>query len=407
MKNESRKHHYVPQSLLQGFASDDSEESVQVFDKVRDTVQRVAIANAGAENYFNTLIVDGVKRNLEHRFRDVDGRLAVLLKILRHSHSLASLNAGDRQDLAYLAALQFLRVKQQRTSLTETTRLLRESLESKGLEVSADVLPPIDENTAKAMNLRTLAKADEFAAAFLDKNWLLHTTPPATPFWLSDCPIVTNNMFVYGDCGLKSPGVEIAWPLASDLLLSFLCPTIAAKFEQGNPAHAVLLRCEPTVNATMNAVTFYNSLQVFQSSRFLYGPSDDFELARRALREHPDAKHVLTKMVPSGMGVMPSRKGMPSGKWLVIFGKRAHYMLRLESWHSADNRIYAKVAAESLAELARAIADPPQESVEVSDDEAGGQGMQYVMIIPDPADSSRIMIRHADDGLDQLGRRPG
>lgn len=54
--SESKKHHYVPRSLLRGFLIPGTEQ-VYVFDKKETRVYKAGIANVAAENRYNTLVV--------------------------------------------------------------------------------------------------------------------------------------------------------------------------------------------------------------------------------------------------------------------------------------------------------------------------------------------------------------
>src|SRR5258706_429937 len=74
-----KKHHYVPQSVLTKFSIGGAGKQIYVFDKLEDRLWQSAIRDAGSENRFNTLEIDGEQISFEDAFRDVDSRLATLL----------------------------------------------------------------------------------------------------------------------------------------------------------------------------------------------------------------------------------------------------------------------------------------------------------------------------------------
>lgn len=389
---ESKKHHYVPQSLLRGFAIPGTEQ-VHVFDKKAMRVYKGAIADVGAENRYNTLEIQGQSVNAECAFNEHDTRLADLLRKLRAVGDLSCLTEDDRVQVAYAAAIQRLRVRLVRTTLAAFPQQLRKIFEEAGAEYSPEVAPDLDENQIKAMSFRMLKDAERFVPAFLKKHWLLHTTTLEEPFWISDSPIVTVNILPWGDTGLESRGVEIAWPISSTLVLSFLCPSMSAKLERVAQKGAEYLRSSPTIRSNPDGVLFYNSLQVLQSSRYLYSATDEFRHARRILDENPAVRHIETSMVPTGIGQAPPSR-MPPGRWLVITGARTHHCCGVESWTKRDNRLFVKVVPSGEASLRAAIMDGPHDSVQLFDDAGPSWMLRLIELTLDPKDGHTVVIAH-------------
>jgi len=389
---ESKKHHYVPQSLLRGFAIPGTEQ-VHVFDKKTDRVFRAAVADVGAENRYNTLVVEGRSVNAESVFDEHDTRLASLLKTLRESQDLSCLTEDDRVQVAYAVAVQRLRVRLVRTTLAAFPRQLRKVFDEAGADYSPDVAPDLDDNQIKAMSFRMLKDAERFVPAFLKKLWLLHTTTLDEPFWISDSPVVTVNILPWGDTGLESRGIEIAWPISSTLVLSFLCPSMPAKLEGVSQKGAEYLRSSPTIRSNPDGVLFYNSLQALQSSRYLYAATDEFRHARRILDENPSARHVETSMVPTGMGQAPPSR-MPPGRWLVVTGARTHHCCEVALWTKRDNRLFVTVVPSGEGSLRDAVADGPHESVQLFDDAGPSWMLRLIDLTLDPTDGHTVVVAH-------------
>lgn len=394
----SKKHHYVPQSVLRGFASDPEQRSIFVFDKKTGRSFEAAIADTGSENQFNTVIIDGVDVNFEKAFQDVDNRLALLLKRLRSSKSLSVLSTEDEIDLAYMASIQLIRTKIIRTSLTSFSQQVKDGFKAIDIEIPDNALPDVDSNLAKMITLKLMSDAKEYVSAFIDKDWTLLAAPAGHSFWISDNPVATFNGFPYGRWGLQSYGVQIFWPIGQELSLQFACPSIAEKMGTKSDMHEPLL-------LTLDQVHALNAIQVLQSSRFVYGPTADFDAARQLLKRVPNARQRLSLMGPGGLRQAPTYPAMPMGSWLVVNGRRSHYCIKLDSWHEGDGEIVAKIASSHSAELNQAISDSPLDSVELIQDRMVRRGMRVVEIIRGDDLHRSVRVRHSDPALRTLGRR--
>lgn len=389
---ESKKHHYVPRSLLRGFAIAGSEK-VHVYDKKTDRAFKASIADVAAENRFNLLEVEGRPVNAESAFNNHDTRLAELLRKLRDSSDLRWLTANDRVQLAYAAVVQRLRVKLIRTTLSSLPGQLRQVLQEAGMDSPASVAPDLGETAVRAISFRLLQDAEKYVPAILNKDWILHHTSMDNPYWISDSPIVTVNILPWGGMGLESRGVEIAWPISSTRLLSFLCPSHSEKVNAVSPAGAAHLRSSPTISSNAEGVLFYNSLQVLQSSRYLYGATADFSTARRIIEQNPNASHIETTMEPTGLGRAPNRR-MPPGDWLVVDGAKTHHCLRVESSSIESNRMTVVIAPESHSIIKAAVADGPHEQVRLYRADGSVRGLRQIRLAEDLESADRIVVVH-------------
>ena len=115
-----------------------------------------------------------------------------------------------------------------------------------------------------------------FAKIILNKTWIILENKSPKPLWTSDNPFVLtnqlNNIF-YGNLGLLAKGLGIHFSLNNNLKLFSFDPT-THKLNKDN----VL---------TSENVKWSNTLQIQNSSRFIYSKDDDFELAIRFLKEYP------------------------------------------------------------------------------------------------------------------------
>jgi hypothetical protein len=405
---ESKKHHFVPQSILRRFTRPDSPESLYVYDKQLDAVRASSVLSAGMENGFNTVIVDGERVNFEAEFSDPDGAMAGVQKRLVAARTIVALDAADRLVLADTAAVQLLRTKMFRTTIRSVTGELLANFARAGIvECEPTVM---DEQAARAMARNALHEREDQRDLLATKDLLLIEPESGTSFWISDNPVVRYNQQPYGETGLSSPGVEVYWPIAADLALGFMCPTFRRRVEDGfalgdaldEPVRtqcanlrAAFANGTPTTLGRGGTVGFLNELQVRSSSRFIYSRDDDFSLARKILSADPTLRSVDSMVAVGRIGEGPApRANMPPGMLLVVYGREDHHMVPLISYEDAQWGFDATFEHE--AHLNMLMADQPWREVRIFKDGAERRGMREIKVTAERgAELQRISVRHS------------
>ncbi|EIJ0985529.1 DUF4238 domain-containing protein [Vibrio vulnificus] len=317
---ESKKHHYVPQSLLKNFKYDDNK--VFVCDKNSGRIFSSSIIDAGSENYFNTVDRNGERINFESLFQKNDDKLSFLIKKLVERRNVSSLLADEKEQLLSIMVVQMLRTKTYRTSIGEMFEHLNE-LFSKN-ESSYD-LKKLDENNIRESVLTSLSDFESLIKAMSGKVGLLIQSNTGKDFIISDNPVVRYNSSPSGGLGLSSPDIEIYLPISSDLTFALYCPRIinkinlhlmSGKLGKNKAVYSSIMKGvvsgEP-VTLGERTSCFLNYLQVSNSHRFLYGNSRD------SFSEFNE-KHIGNgKALVNMMGVVPTNKRMPIGDWVVIY----------------------------------------------------------------------------------------
>ena len=135
MSNRPKKHHYVPQSILRHFSADKTRTKIYVFDKTSMRSYSSSIRNAGCENYFNTVEIDGKIVCYEGLFQANDNHLARLLGAITSSRSLEHITAEDRHTLSEVVAAQIVRAKIMRTTIISIAEQLSTSLRELDLDL--------------------------------------------------------------------------------------------------------------------------------------------------------------------------------------------------------------------------------------------------------------------------------
>ncbi len=150
----------------------------------------------------------------------------------------------------------------------------------------------MNEEQARVLSTRNLLKvAPVLKPHLLSKSWILYGAPQQHAFYISDNPVTMNKTLnkdlLPGTLGLRVPGIEIYLPLSRHLCLGFLCPTIEARFRDGQKIQWIkALDGHEALALIPENVTFLNSLQVISAERHVYSSNDDFSLVREMLQSH-------------------------------------------------------------------------------------------------------------------------
>ena len=122
-------------------------------------------------------------------------------------------DSDERRLLSIFVAVQFLRVRNVRLTITVMNDVLRQKLQSIGAP-AADVerLTSMGKNEAKIISMDLLGQVSEFVPFFESKTWMLLKTSKQDPFFISDNPVTLQNkkdFGFYGNLGLRVEGIEI------------------------------------------------------------------------------------------------------------------------------------------------------------------------------------------------------
>ncbi len=192
---QSKKHHYVPQSLLRKFGYDDSK--IYVYDKTRRVSFGSAILDAGSENHFNTVFRDGERVNFEQVFQKNDDVLADLVRILTTDQCLNDLTDQYKDKLLGVISTQIFRTKMYRTSILSIAEQLKFSLSEAGIPNGHLEVP--SDNNIREMALSSYYKIQNDYTALDGKVGFLIQSNIDNDFIVSDNPVTRHNTFPYGD----------------------------------------------------------------------------------------------------------------------------------------------------------------------------------------------------------------
>lgn len=311
--------HYVPQFILKNFCSN-KQEQIYVFDKQTEKIFSTHIKNVAAENGFYNFKHGEIVFSAEKNLGNLEAASAKLISKINDEETLKNISTTEKIDLSIFITAQIARVKQTRIKLQGINDDLAKVLEKIGADQNkVKGFNLLSEEEIKRTTIVTLVKSvNEFAPYIFDKAWMLFRAPKSTAHFISDNPITMqnrNDFSPYGNLGLAVKGIEIYFPISAKLSLGLFARDIEEtlrknhqsyqKFKQSRaskqidvPKKAIDqleklidgLESGNAVQSREENVINKNSLQVMQSSRFIYSKNDDFALVQKMIREHPEYK---------------------------------------------------------------------------------------------------------------------
>ncbi|EAU54904.1 DUF4238 domain-containing protein [Mariprofundus ferrooxydans] len=313
-KSTPKKQHFVPQFILRNFTSG-KKEQVWVFDKHEDRSFPSSVLKAACSNGYYNITEDGVNVTLEHRLASLETSTSMVISNLVKTESLATLSSEDMSVLSLFCSVQLLRTNQQREFVKQFQDSIATWVEARGGKVEdVENFEVLDDEEIKRSHVQNIASlAFEFSELFRKKHLKLVKAAPATQFIISDNPIVMHNHLPRpgrGNLGLNCKGIEVQFPISSNLCLVFVCEKLISeivskmKDVQGKKTLGVLIpvdtaEIESFVNALDDGkaqtlkpenMDFHNSLQVIQSSRYVYSATNNFLLVQDILSKSPECR---------------------------------------------------------------------------------------------------------------------
>lgn len=293
--------HYVPQFLLRRF--NNSDKKIHVFDKWESRDFATSTRNVASEKGFYDIQTDSGVESREHDLTALENYARPAITAVTDTNSLAETSDSDRARIAVYLSVQMLRTRAYRDMVRQMNDGLIETMPTKSFGDSSELDEYFFRNDEqlKSESISHLSMARELYPHLLSKAWILNSPPPDESFLISDNPLVKRNFHapesMRSNGGLASPGIQIYFPLSPGLILSLLCPTLVLPFqtlkaenpELPNPiSDAISTGC--TFAIPSESVVYCNSLQISNSTRFVFSCDGNFELAKEMVRSNPELR---------------------------------------------------------------------------------------------------------------------
>lgn len=271
--------------------------------------------DSACENYFYETSGDIPEIGMEEKLSQIEGVSSTIFRKIISEESLENLSSIEHEFLCLFTTIQLIRTKPAREQIKAMNDLLVAWFENDGISIddveNLEKMTEEDVSNTHVLNLKSLA--GRLVPHVLNKTLLLVKAPKGSRFFISDNPIALHNHFPRegrGNDGLSLKGIEIHFPISSKLCLVFLCSEIIeiikhkVEAEQQRRKMGVGFPIDiseslkfiddltnpKSKSLSVENVIFHNSLQIIQSSRFIYSNENDFELIEDMLKTNPEVK---------------------------------------------------------------------------------------------------------------------
>lgn len=294
--------HYVPRFYLEAFAKSGK---IWCYDKHLDKQYKQSARRLGGETYFYELSdfknQPDVNQFVENWFTPLESRASAILRQWRkmlETEGNFELPDEQRHDIAVFLIVQYLRTPESRAITTDIAKMSAavsffNFLGEKDPDLAGKIDNPLNEfefevpdDMQVAIHIERILDTDlieELATIILNHIWVVSENPTEKPLYTSDHPLVTHPHAkhpILKLSGLGSLGIQISYPLTPRYSLMLL----ERKF------WGSLSKLDGKINPTVlipDNIEFENSIQVAQSTRFIYCQEGDFTLAKSMCDNDP------------------------------------------------------------------------------------------------------------------------
>lgn len=356
---ESKKHHYVPQSLLKNFSIDDQRKKIYTFRKIDYKVIVQAIIDAGSENYFNKLRDENL--NFEPLFDESDSNLALIISRIINSNSINFIKKdfSNYEKLLECVAVQYLRVKIWRKTMQSIVKQENNIIDKHLSHLHVEKKCEISAEDAKLATLLSLESKEEIIEILKTKEFVLFESTPDTFFTISDNPIALLNRLPYSSDNIATMETEIYFPISPKLSLAFFSRGLLEMYKDKTPSFRIDNFCKScdAIEVSRPQVRAMNFAQISNSCDYIYSKFNDFNFEKYMIEQQPCLKQKDSNVIFGEMGKGPIvSKGMPQGYNLVLYGQMKSHLIQIEM---LQKDIHLQFKTEQITELQRAIADAP------------------------------------------------
>jgi hypothetical protein len=298
---KTMRQHYVPQCYLRRFCKEG--QRFFAFDKITRKSFSTSVADIALQRNFYDLPEEPLKQAypgedidvqlVEKAFSHMEGWSKGLFdELLAEIDRRGVIPRPLRLQLAPYVIIQLFRTRLFRDRLLETTLKTKELLAKQlveqkipGATKHVEIKVEFDPSLIPVLHAQRFFDEDlvvELAAIINQHIWFVGVNPTIQPYYTSDHPVVKKaNREQPGRSftGLRSPGIEISFPLSSRHILVML--------ERSHFQHIAKFDGRAQVMDPIG-VEHFNALQVMRCQRQVYCETNQFEQAESVCRRFPE-----------------------------------------------------------------------------------------------------------------------
>ncbi|VXC01078.1 conserved hypothetical protein [Exiguobacterium sp. 8A] len=341
-QNQKQKtnQHYVPQFYLENFSKKNKNTyQIAVYDKKRkksfvSNVRNVAssryfydfpsvdqmrnlvegekdadhiLENYGNDSFFHVQMVENYfSDEVEAQFKGSLSKLKAKYTLSKNPFELRNIFSNEeKQVLSHHIALQLTRTNEFRKTILEADEKVMKALT---FMIAKSQFPNVTQNDFEVVRKKEFESithashmfdvGESVAQALFNHVWFIGVNESTLPIYTSDNPVVQyshgpqNELFSSG--GIASFGTEIAFPINEKLILIM--------YEREYWETVGKQRENIFISLSESNITFYNSLQVFQSNSQIYSANEEFSTIKEILERSPEKIQRLEKVEVFGGG---------------------------------------------------------------------------------------------------------
>ena len=189
----------------------------------------------------------------------------------------------EKEEFAQLLTIQYLRTKETRKRLDESSHCLTKVLEDMGVSEAERQKYELSSERTKITHLHMLTDLDslvQIAASFYSLTWVLLINKTKTRFYTSDSPIMTIHHVqtpVFSGTGLRSKGVEVFFPISPECGL--------AMFD--GEFHGIKHLDRRVLVCSENDVRRYNWIEAVHAEEMIISKDDNWKTVKEILVSEP------------------------------------------------------------------------------------------------------------------------
>jgi len=324
-----KQEHYVPRCYLKNF--ENKNKRIYAFDKRLGVCRKQMITNVAAENHFydvdiNEFVnIDGLdpleredlkiklmnnlnaksweeavarfdRQYMEKRMSAMEFNFEQFLKKIINnlkSGNVISLSDEEKKEMSLYIAIQYQRTRTIRNNFEDIimgtiNALVKKESSFKGQIMLENESYILVKKYIKCLHLMMMSDGitiKEIADTLYNHVWTFHINKTNIPFYTSDSPVVPIPHFFnpYMSCsGLESPGIEVVFPISTNLLLSM--------YDENDEQNQNRIDKSTDFITKEEDIKFYNNYQLYYSNRCVFSISDDFEAIEELFNKYPELK---------------------------------------------------------------------------------------------------------------------
>ena len=317
MAKEKKKQHYVPRGYLEGWAIP-GKYQVHVYNKKQrrhypasiydiaseryfydidftgiftpDELQKYGIANcdpkhADDEQYIENYLADQIENDFKTRLTQIVNRVNSMTAW--ETQNCYFLSEVDKFHLSFHLALQHIRVKAVRNSISDMNHCLCQALQDMGAQpefIDRYTVPDSQLPYIHGKMILDHSAIEEHSQSYFSLTWVLQINKTNKPFFTSDSPIGTEEHLHHpfmSMAGLQCRGVEAYFPIAPNMILLMFDGDYHT-FLSGHDRRIIELN-------NIDDVEYYNSRCLLHCDSCVFSNTPDFSIAEKMLKKDPNA----------------------------------------------------------------------------------------------------------------------